>query len=185
VVQEIKDQDGVVRRRTEPERMATLDVRPEHLTMVREALADVVSEGTGRKAKNAAFPVAGKTGTAQVVKRSLGIGEKVKEQHRDHNWFACYVSNGEEPVLAMTVFLENGGKEGMAIKAEIAGRIIAAYLPLVYPERAALYTQIEEEKKAAAAARRKSAPRKPVAAEVSLPEDETPPPEHEGVSSDD
>ena len=43
----------------------------------------------------------------------------------------------KEPVLALALFIENGGKEGMAIKAELAGQIIAAYMPLLYPERAA------------------------------------------------
>lgn len=172
LVREIEDQEGTVLRRTEPEVLSKLEISPEQLTMVRDALADVVSEGTGRKAKNAAFPVAGKTGTAQVVKRALGLGDKVPEKFRDHNWFVCYVSNGQEPVLAMTVFLENGGKEGMAIKAEIAGRIISAYMPLVYPERAALYAQQEEDKKKSAAARRKPEPQSPATTEAPSSESE-------------
>jgi penicillin-binding protein 2 len=177
LVREFRAEDGRVVHHTSPDAVDRLDVRPEHLAMVRDALAGVVEEGTGKKAKNDTFPVAGKTGTAQVVKRALSLGDNVPEKYRDHNWFVCYVSNGQEPVLAMTLFLENGGKEGMAIKAELAGQIIAAYMPLLYPERAALFAQKQAEaKQASSGTRAKAEPKKPVP-EVPAPaetEEETP-----------
>lgn len=166
LVREVRAQDGQLLRRTRPEEAARLQVRPEHLAMVREALAGVVREGTGKKARNEAFPVSGKTGTAQVVKRALSLGNNVPEKYRDHNWFACTVSNGQEPVLALALFIENGGKQGMAIKAEIAGQIIAAYLPLLYPERAAFFAQKEAEARRSGRGRAEAGTPDSAAAEV-------------------
>jgi penicillin-binding protein 2 len=156
LVRELRDGHGEVVHRTEPKVMADLKAKPEHLAMVRDALRGVVEEGTGRRSRHPIFPVAGKTGTAQVVTRALGLGSNVPERYRDHNWFACYVSNGEEPVLAMTVFIQNGGKEGSTAKGDIAGEIIAAYMPLAYPERVAAAAQ---QQAATTGARPEAAPR--------------------------
>lgn len=169
LVGQIRNPDGTGTRQTMPEVVATLNIRPEHLAMVRDALAGVVEEGTGRKAANAAFPVAGKTGTAQVVTRALGLGDRVPEKYRDHNWFACYVSNGTEPVLAMTVFIQNGGKVGMGIKAELAGKIIGAYMPLLYPERAAEFAKKEEAEREKLEPRSRTEPRRPEGADANSP----------------
>jgi penicillin-binding protein 2 len=187
LVREVHAPDGGLVRKVEPEEVGRLKLKQEHQEMVRDALHGVVEEGTGRKAKNPAFPVAGKTGTAQVVTRRLGLGNNVPERYRDHNWFACYVSGDDGPALAMTVFIENGGKQGSLAKAAIAGQIIAAYMPLIYPERAARFAALEAESKKPAGTPRqpgaRAAPtRQPPAAAAPAAADE--PDDEEGVVDD-
>ena len=92
-----------------PEKLA---VRPETLAVVRAALADVVEEGTGRRAQLPGISVAGKTGTAQVFKKSAGIdADKLAKEERDHAWFVGYAP-AENPEIAFAVVIEHGGHGG-------------------------------------------------------------------------
>ena len=88
-------------------------------SQVKYAMVQVV-EGTGGSGYNAQVPgvtVAGKTGTAQA-----GTGNS-------HSWFVAFAP-ADHPRVAVTVIVEHGG-EGYAVAAPIAGRILAAALPLV------------------------------------------------------
>ena len=105
-----------------------MKIRPETLALVKSALRGVVTEarGTGRKASVEGVPVAGKTGTAQVVKMPKGEErpeeDEVPRRFRDHAWFVCYVP---EPAggLAVAVFVEHGGHGGSA-SAPLARKVI-------------------------------------------------------------
>ncbi len=59
-------------------------------------LREVVQKGTGRGADLAGLEVCGKTGTAEV------------NSGKDHAWFTCFAPFSD-PVLVVTVLIENGG----------------------------------------------------------------------------
>lgn len=71
--------------------------------------------------------VAGKTGTAQVVRMDdqRTPGGKIPLKQRDHAWFACYAP-AESPEIVVVVLVENGGHGG-EIAAPIAREILEEY----------------------------------------------------------
>jgi penicillin-binding protein 2 len=98
------------------------------------ALEGVVSDdhGTGRVARWAGVPVAGKTGTAQVVRlQEMPEGEEdVPYELRDHGWFAAFAPVNN-PKVACAVVVEHGG-HGSTSAAPIVTRLIKKYAEL-YP----------------------------------------------------
>lgn len=107
--------------------VASVDIKPQVLDLVREGLYGVVNEGggTGGAAKSSVATIGGKTGTAQVVsirKSSHQLPEKL----RDHAWFVAFAPV-EKPAIALCVFVEHGGHGGGAA-APIAKLAIEAYL---------------------------------------------------------
>lgn len=110
-------------RRGEP-----LPFRPEHLELVRGALWKVVNDpqGTGRTAHSAGLDVAGKTGTAQVVRQETWTkNEELPPELRDHAWFVGYAPAGD-PRLVVVVFVEHGGG-GSKVAAPLARQLFEAY----------------------------------------------------------
>jgi penicillin-binding protein 2 len=94
-------------------------------------MVGAVTHGTAALAvgKNAAYQIAGKTGTAQVF--SVGQNEKynektVAERLRDHSWFIAFAP-AEQPRIALAVIVENGGW-GASAAAPIARKVLDAYL---------------------------------------------------------
>lgn len=104
-----------------------VSIDPDALDRVQRALAGVVAEpgGTGHGAATPLAPVAGKTGTAQVVAQKTP-GKKLTEQTQDHAWFIAYAPVGN-PKLAVAVLVEHGGHGGSAA-APIARKVIEEYL---------------------------------------------------------
>ena len=98
------------------------DVSKETYTVLKQAMVDVVNSGVGT-ARGAAIEgvrVAGKTGTAQ------------NPHGEDHALFICFAP-AEDPVIALAVIVENGGKGG-SVAAPLARRILQAYLFDEYEE---------------------------------------------------
>jgi len=101
-------------------------ISPRTLAIVREALQLAVEEGTGRRATRGEFTVAGKTGTAQVFKRSAGIdADKLPKEERDHAWFVGYAP-ADEPRIAFAVVVEHGGHGGTSA-APIARAVLEVF----------------------------------------------------------
>jgi penicillin-binding protein 2 len=101
-----------------------------HLAVIRQGLITAVNhkKGTGGKAKMDDILVAGKTGTAQVVK--VAQYRHMKEQdipykYRDHAWFTCFAP-ADKPLIAVTVLVEHGLHGGSAA-APIAKLIMKKY----------------------------------------------------------
>ena len=72
--------------------------------------------------------VAGKTGTAQVVRLEHTEGMKEEEipiRYRDHGWFAAFAPV-DAPEIAVGVFIEHG-LHGASAAAPVAQRILARY----------------------------------------------------------
>ena len=78
--------------------------------------------------KGVTYPVAGKTGTAQVftVSRSEKLTQNEPERLRDHAWFIAFAP-ADAPRIAVAVLVENGGF-GSAAAAPIARKVMDTYL---------------------------------------------------------
>lgn len=92
---------------------------PEHFSIVKEALRDVVRRGTGQGANSPIAEIAGKTGTAQV---SPLRRKNLPYNLRDHAWFVGFAPY-RDPIFIVGVLVEHGGSGGAAA-APIARRII-------------------------------------------------------------
>lgn len=86
--------------------------------------------GTAHKlGLGAAYTIAGKSGTAQVV--AIRQGEKydrnkVRERHRDHALFVAFAP-AENPQIAVAVMVENG-ESGSGVAGPVAKQVLDAWL---------------------------------------------------------
>ena len=88
--------------------------------MVRDGLDAVVNSdtGTGRLSKVPGLHIAGKTGTAQ------------SGQDKTHAWFVGFAPF-DRPKVAVVVFLENGGRGGVAA-ARLASAVFGQLKEMAY-----------------------------------------------------
>jgi penicillin-binding protein 2 len=125
-------EDVRTRERTfiEPKPVRKLDVKPEHLAVIKQALIGVNKEGTGRRAfAGTPYVSAGKTGTAQVIGIKPGekyVESRVQERFRDHALFIAYAP-ADRPTIALAVIVENSGF-GARAAAPIAREVFDYYL---------------------------------------------------------
>lgn len=121
---------GKVIYRHQPEVVGEAGLRKTTLVELRSALRDVVmgSSGTGRRARVEGVEVAGKTGTAQVVRlaRSSGRGKHTPRSQREHAWFVAYAPAGE-PEIAVACLVEHAGAGGGTAAAPLVGELLAHY----------------------------------------------------------
>jgi penicillin-binding protein 2 len=128
LVLRVEGRDGV--REAEPAERHPLPLAPEHLALVRRGMTAVVEEpgGTGGRARVPGVHVAGKTGTAQVVRleHTEGMTElEIPMKYRDHAWFGAFAP-AEAPEIAVGVFVEHG-LHGSSGAGPVAQRILARY----------------------------------------------------------
>jgi penicillin-binding protein 2 len=128
----IKDGTGMVLMEYRSKEIGRLPLSNVTLDKIKEALLGVIKDdhGTGRAAYIAGVEIAGKTGTAQVIKLK-GIGERLKPEEmpyeqRDHAWFVAYAP-APAPKIAVVVLIEHGGHGGSAA-APLAREMIKKYL---------------------------------------------------------
>ena len=99
----------------------TYTVAADTVALVQRALWGVVNDaGTGTRARVDGFDVAGKTGTAQVVRKDAYSAE-----FEDHAWFIGFAPY-DAPEIAVGVFVESGGHGGSAA-APVAQAILQTY----------------------------------------------------------
>ena len=130
IVSKVESVDGTTVREYGPELIRTIELKPDTLTRVRNALADVVKAGTGGMARSAIVEVAGKTGTAQVVEMKAAYlkSEQLSYFSRDHAWFVSYAP-AQNPEVAIAVLVEHGGHGGDAA-APMAKKVYEKYIEL-------------------------------------------------------
>jgi penicillin-binding protein 2 len=121
VVKKIVSLSGEVIEEYEPEAIRQVNVKPETLAFVREAMQGVVDGGTGARSKVPGVAIGGKTGTAQVVKKGE---EKKQADLKDHAWFASFAPVND-PQIAVVVLVENGGFGGL-VAAPVAKAVYEA-----------------------------------------------------------
>lgn len=97
-----------------PHMMSHLAFAEESWSLIRNALLQVVRNGTGGAAQIPGVDVSGKTGTAQVPKG------------KEHGWFVAYAPQ-DHPIAACAVVVEHGGHGG-SVAAPIAHDLLAMAL---------------------------------------------------------
>lgn len=134
VVEKVEDTYGNLLKAWPVWEMKRVDVSDKTLRVIQEGLMGAVNDprGTGWACVLKEAKVAGKTGTAQVVRMAQdfrrGDMERMPLKLRDHAWFVAYAPF-EDPVIAVVVLVEHGGYGGAAA-APIAKKVIEKYLAL-------------------------------------------------------
>ncbi|QPJ60491.1 MAG: penicillin-binding protein 2 [Candidatus Nitronauta litoralis] len=131
LIQKVTDNQGRTLKENLPQILYRIDANKNYFEKIREGLLGVVNEprGTGRRARLKNIQVAGKTGTAQVVRmktyESEGEKGEIPYEFRDHAWFFAFAPY-EEPEVAVAVIVEHGGHGGAAA-APIAKELFSEY----------------------------------------------------------
>jgi penicillin-binding protein 2 len=86
--------------------LITIPIAPEIAEKVKAGMRGAVENGTATATQIDGFPVAGKTGTAQVASTS-----RVGKENKDHAWFVSYAP-ADKPEIALVVLTENVGFGG-------------------------------------------------------------------------
>jgi penicillin-binding protein 2 len=134
IVKEIRDCDGRLIETAEAEILGRLPASRETLHIIQKGLGDAVNtrSGTGWSVRLPGSVMAGKTGTAQVVKLEDDSGdEEVDEvpfRFRDHAWFIAYGPT-KQARIAVAVLAEHAG-HGSSAAGPIAREVVKTYLEL-------------------------------------------------------
>ena len=130
IVEKVINPDGEVVEQFEAELLEQLTGMDQHLQLIQHGMYEVVhgERGTARIAKIEGIDIAGKTGTAQVVR--LAKFKHLKEEdipykYRDHAWFTCYAP-ADKPEIAVTVLVEHG-LHGSTGASPIAKAVLETY----------------------------------------------------------
>ncbi len=128
----VRDNDGKVMRLPPVPGHDVAAVTPEQWAIVLQGMIGATTRGTAVAIGRASsYPIAGKTGTAQVftVSQSEKVSAKIEnERLRDHSWFIAFAP-ADKPRIAVAVLVENAGF-GASFAAPIAKRVMDAYLQL-------------------------------------------------------
>lgn len=134
IIEKVTDPDGKVLEQLKPVVVSELKGDKALLQQIREGMEEVVEgrRGTARNIRIDGITIAGKTGTAQVVR--LKQYKHLKEEdipykYRDHAWFTCYAP-ADDPEIAVTVLVEHGLHGGSG-----AGPIAKALLENYFADR--------------------------------------------------
>jgi len=120
-----------------PEVMDQVQMRPDYLEIIRQAMVDVTRPGgtAAASAAGAPYAIAGKTGTAQVIgiKQNERYDEhRIAARHRDHALFVAFAP-AEAPRIVVAVMVENGGS-GSGTAAPMARKVMDYWLLGKLPE---------------------------------------------------
>jgi penicillin-binding protein 2 len=112
LVEQVVNAEGEIVERFSPELIGEVTGLGHYFDKIKQGMEEVVQgkRGTARAVAIENLRIAGKTGTAQVVKLAQYRGLKEDEipyKYRDHAWFTCYAP-AEDPEIAVTVLVEHG-----------------------------------------------------------------------------
>jgi penicillin-binding protein 2 len=134
VVERVENIYGKKLKEYPPVELRKANVSEKTLQIVQEALRGAVNDphGTGWTCALKEVKVAGKTGTAQVIRLpdnfKKGDMNRMPQKFRDHAWFVAYAPF-EDPKIAIAVLVEHGGF-GASAAAPIAKKVIEKFLNL-------------------------------------------------------
>ena len=136
LVNSVRDK-GVIVKEMEPQIMEEQIAKPTTIEAARKALEMVVTEGSGKTVfKGVPFPVAGKTGTAQVADKGIGYAQRIYQAS-----FAGYFP-ADNPQYSCIVVVRTkagsglyyGGQLAAPVFREIATRIYSMYVDRKTPK---------------------------------------------------
>ncbi|MGZ5569999.1 MAG: penicillin-binding protein 2 [Usitatibacter sp.] len=116
-------------------------VKPEYIDFVRAAMVDVTRPGGTATAtgQGAAYAIAAKTGTAQVIGMKQGERydeKRMKQEHWDHALLIAFAP-ADKPTIALAILVENG-RHGGSTAGPIARQVFDYYItgkkPVPKPE---------------------------------------------------
>ncbi len=132
VVMRLEDARGEVVKEFAPEERSRILIRPETRAAVMEGLLAAVNQpfGTGYWSRLKDALMAGKTGTAQVVKMGARRvkASQVGYFQRDHAWFAAFAP-ADDPQIVVVVLNEHSGF-GSSNAAPTAAAVVKKWLEL-------------------------------------------------------
>lgn len=134
LIEQVVDPEGRVVENFVPELVSEVKGLDRYFNKIQQGMEEVVQgkRGTARAVAIDGLRIAGKTGTAQVVRlaqyRNLKE-EDIPYKYRDHAWFTCYAP-AENPEIAVTVLVEHGLHGGSG-----AGPIARALLNQYFTDR--------------------------------------------------
>jgi penicillin-binding protein 2 len=136
-VRQIDALDGSVVKSFPPIVENQTRIAPQVLAELRSAMADVVAapNGTGKSARIDGITIAGKTGTAQVVKEAQGARTKetaLSDKNRDHGWFMAFAPV-DHPKIAIACIIEHSGHGG-STAAPVVKAVMEKYFELNPPQ---------------------------------------------------
>ena len=134
-VREVDALDGAVVKQFPPIVRGELHIDPKVLDEVRDGMIGVVNapDGTAHAARLDNIIVAGKTGTAQVVKEAQGVRTKenaLPMKYRDHGWFIAFAP-ADHPKIAIACIIEHSGHGGSSA-GPVVKQVMEKYFEL-YP----------------------------------------------------
>jgi penicillin-binding protein 2 len=116
-----------------PQKLAVIELTDSaHWDQIIAGMRGVIYDASGTAqalSKDAPWPIAGKSGTAQVftVAQNTTYDEmELKERMRDHALFIAFAPI-EQPRIAVAVIVENGNS-GSGVAGPVARQVIDAYL---------------------------------------------------------
>ncbi|MGZ5032299.1 MAG: penicillin-binding protein 2, partial [Usitatibacter sp.] len=106
-------------------------VKPEYIDFVRAAMVDVTRPGGTATAtgQGAAYAIAAKTGTAQVIGMKQGERydeKRMKQEHWDHALLIAFAP-ADKPTIALAILVENG-RHGGSTAGPIARQVFDYYI---------------------------------------------------------
>jgi penicillin-binding protein 2 len=126
----VETPEGEIIKRFSPEENSHIMVSKQTLELLKGALKGVVDEkgGTARWLSRSGLKIAGKTGTAQVIKMKEGPKDIEEKPYRlrDHAWFVGFAPY-DDPKIAVAVIVEHGGF-GARAAAPVALELFRTYL---------------------------------------------------------
>lgn len=129
-VKEVRE-NGILVKRFEPEILNPSICSKETLLKAQDLLKGACTRGTGRALRNPYFPIAGKTGTAQVAYQNEGYSREGRKNYQAS--FVGYFPADDPQYTAIVVIVGPkgsyyGGSVAGPVFKEVVGRTYAAFL---------------------------------------------------------
>lgn len=135
LMHEIRDPSGNLVPITEQNVLRHLEISPQNIQVMRDAMAQVVESGSAPGGKVPGVRIAAKSGTAEYgdqLTAPAGEGEAANGTYNEHGWFVSYAPY-DNPQVALVVFHERGG--GAATAAPVSSQIWDFYFHQYLPSR--------------------------------------------------
>lgn len=130
LVEKVITPEGEIIEHFQPQVVEQIKGYDHFFRLIQQGMKEVVEgkRGTAQKLRIKGLEMAGKTGTAQVVKIAQYRGlkeEDIPYKYRDHAWFTCYAP-AEKPEIVVTVLVEHG-LHGSSDAGPVARAVLKQY----------------------------------------------------------